>query len=347
MLNNTSSSAQNPFSAHQYLLYERFQQLIEEVHPAMRSDVLQVFQEPGKLFFQSDAAHGAKPAGSWPLLVLLIAESVNPTVSPLYASTVAIAVESFICALDLLDDVEDDDQTIILHKLGTARALNISTLLLGLAQHAIVSLSSEHSFSSFALRMLEALSQTILTATAGQHRDLLAEHRSAHTMTQEECVEIAADKAGALMRLACLLGALCAKADEQTCELVSELGRLSGIAYQLDNDSHDLYYLLGDQESASPDGDAMTGMKNVKTDIVRNKKTLPVVIAARRQADIQDASSLSAEEQKDLSLRTLHEGIIATWGISLLYRSRAREYLQQLEAQHSVSPLLYILLGLR
>src|SRR5439155_16041161 len=138
-------------------------------------------------------------------------------------------------------------------------------------------------------------------------------------LTQEECIEIAAAKAGALMRLACRLGALCAGADDVLCELFSELGELLGIAHQLDNDAHDLYYLLQSETSAVPPAQAEDITRSIKTDLVRQKKTLPVVLAARVNSSLQKAS---APVDKEEHLRALHEGIIATWGICLLYRER-------------------------
>ena len=59
----------------------------------------------------------------WPLLTLLVAQTIAPEIDLVSASSVAVAIECFICALDLLDDVEDDDQTPIVQSLGIARTL--------------------------------------------------------------------------------------------------------------------------------------------------------------------------------------------------------------------------------
>lgn len=348
-MNNLFQFSPDLFAAHQQLLIEQLQRFLGETDPFLSKDAIRVFQEPGKLLYQSTSTASEKGAskisGTWPLLVFFIAQSLDPTVSTLHASSVAIAVESLLCAFDLLDDIEDDDQTALLKELGLPRALNVSTFLQGLAQHAILSLVKEQPAPLSIIRMLDAIKQATLTATTGQHKDLLAESQSALDLTEEECIEMASRKAGALMQLACILGALCANASDHLCELFSELGKLSGIAHQLDNDSHDLYYLL--QDSSIVSASHKTGTRSVKTDIVRNKKTLPIVLAARTRAQLQDVSSLSEEEQKEIFQRTLHEGIIATWGISLLYRTRAREYLQKIEVHQPVSPLLHTLLGLQ
>jgi hypothetical protein len=42
----------------------------------------------------------------------------------------------------------------------------------------------------------------------------------------------------------------------------------------------------------------------------------------------------------------LQQGIVATWGISLLYRERAGECLRKIDALHPIPPLLRSLLRL-
>ena len=147
------------------------------------------------------------------------------------------------------------------------------------------------------------------------------------------------------MRLAFLLGAICAGADEHTREQFSALGELLGIAQQLDNDAHDLYYLLQDYPSNETLAGTDTIISSVKTDLVRGKKTLPVVLAAHRE-DALKGNALPADEQKQVHQRALHDGIITTWGIFLLYHERARDILQEIETHLSVNPLLKLLLGL-
>jgi geranylgeranyl diphosphate synthase type I len=340
------------YAAQQDLLVERLNLLIGTLHPLLRADVLCALEEKGKLLFRphidaisvsspNNPQPPALPAGAWPLLTLLVAQHITPDIDPVFASSVAVAVECYVCALDLLDDVEDDDQTPVVKTLGPARTLNVSTTLLMLTQRAILSLSQQGIASERILSLLDTIQECTLAATAGQHRDLLAEQRSAQELTREECIEIAAGKAGAIMGLACRLGALCAGATDALCEQFSEVGELLGISHQLDNDAHDLYYLLQSDTSAVTPNEAL----NVKTDLVRRKKTLPVVLAAKREDTLQGRSSSPDEERKEY-LRALDEGIIATWGICLLYRERARDRLREIESlNRPIAPALRLLLG--
>lgn len=340
----------NVFAAQQGLLRERLHLLLEVLHPVLRADIICALEERGKLLSQSQTQAETNlsppnlPAGVWPLLTLLVAQYISTSIDSLCASSVAIAVECFVCALDLLDDVEDEDQTPVVQALGPARALNVATALLMLAQRAILSLTQQGIAPALILRLLGTLQESALVATAGQHRDLLDEQRPAQDLTREECIEIARAKAGSIMRLACRLGAICAGASDTVCEQFSELGELLGIAHQLDNDAHDLYYLLQSESSAEmPVGLEMV-TKSLKTDLVRRKKTLPIVLAARKNDTLQTTSS-STDGKKEEYVRALHEGIITTWGISLLYRERARDRLQEIEAQGAVASALRLLLG--
>ena len=289
----------NPFAARQQLLREGLHHLLSTLHPALQKDARRAFEERGKLLSQSSydagAAEPGVPAGSWPLLTLLVAQCFAPQIDPALASSVAIATECFVCALDLLDDVEDEDRTPVILEMGAARALNISTTLLALAQRAVISCVQAGADVPLALRLLDVMQEALLTATSGQHRDLLAEQRAARDLTREECIEIAAAKAGAIMRLACLLGAVCAGATDAECAEFAEMAELLGIAHQLDNDAHDLYYLLELADTTS----SISGEKSVKTDLVRGKKTLPVVLAAGRSEPLQEPREPSDEERQE------------------------------------------------
>src|SRR5579859_138087 len=344
-MSNKAQLPENPFAAHQQLLRERLHHLLSNLHPSLQSDVRRALEEPGKLLCQSSdktpSASHSMPDGSWSLLTLLVAQHFSTDIDLAIASSVAVATECFACALDILDDVEDEDQTPIIRDLGVARALNISTALLTLAQHAFLSLSKVSIRPALILRLLDAMDEATLAATSGQHRDLLAEQRMVGDVTREECVDIAASKAGAIMRFACLLGAICAGASKAERAAFAEVGELIGIAHQLDNDAHDLYYLL---ESADVSSGVSTE-RSVKTDLARGKKTLPIVLAAGMSSTLQKSSALSDDEIQ-VNQGVLREGIMTTWAISLLYRARANDRLRAIPSRKSLAPELLLLLGI-
>lgn len=334
----------SPFAAHQRLLRERLSLLLAPLHPLLKADVVQALESSGKLLASGSTG---TPAGVWALLSFLVTRSVQPTIADSIASKVGIASECFVCALDLLDDIEDEDQTPVVQSLGTARVLNVSTTLLMLAQQSLISLQDmedQRIPSERIVILLDAFQSYALRATTGQHRDLLAETRPAVGFTEEECFEIAEGKAGAIMGLVCALGAIVAGADDQLCAQFATMGTLLGIAHQLDNDSHDLYDSLQAFSLSRETTTANNERKSVKSDIARGKKTLPVVLAANRP-DTPHSSASHTDEHSEAHKDALHESIIATWGICLLYRERARECLREIEAREPVDPALRILLG--
>src|SRR5581483_7813703 len=274
----------NLFAAYQRMLRKRLRYFLSDLHPLLYADVVSALQEKGKLLSRSHRKVAnttfAPPSGIWSLLTLLIALLISPQHNLLLISSVSVAVEFFICALDLLDDIEDEDQTRIVRDLGPARVLNVSTTLLALAQRAILSLSQLEVAPELITRLLNTLQEVTLTATTGQHRDIQAEQRPVQDLTYEECIEIATQKAGSLTSLACRLGALCAGANDDVCQQFSELGKLLGIAHQLDNDCHDLYYLLHREDAITLSTNTEKNTRT-KTDLVRGKKTLPIVLAAK------------------------------------------------------------------
>ncbi|HEV2581768.1 MAG TPA: polyprenyl synthetase family protein [Ktedonobacteraceae bacterium] len=359
-MSDDAQAPANLFAAHQAFLRERLQTILATLHPALRADVERALAEKGKLLAhpRADAStlSPALPAGTWPLLTLLVAQHIAPDIDLTRAGKVALAVECFVCALDLLDDVEDEDQTPVVQELGTGRILNVSTALLALSQLSLLSLRQQKVPPALILRLLWAFDECTIGAVTGQHRDLLAEQRPAREFTREECIEIAAGKAGAIMRLACQSGAICAGASKKVMQQFAELGTTLGIAHQLDNDAHDLYHLLHHDFSPALDSGISSGQP--KSDLARGKKTLPIVLSALSLADQPGREALANTFDADLKNFTelsdkikeeyrdiLNEGILATWGICLLYRERARERLQEIEVQRPVALELRLLLG--
>jgi hypothetical protein len=160
-MSNDAQPPVNPFAAQQHLLTERLSVLLAPLDSMLKVDVVHVLKEEGKLLSQphieTNPAHSVLPAGVWALLTLLVAQHVSPDINPLVTSSIAVAVECFVCALDLLDDIEDEDQTPVVQELGTARVLNVSTALLMLAQRAILSLSEQGIAPKHILRLLDTL----------------------------------------------------------------------------------------------------------------------------------------------------------------------------------------------
>ena len=172
-MDDSIKNMRSVLTSHQFMLRERLQDFLAQVKQPLHEDVVRALEEPGKLLMTSSSE--APPAGLWSLVTILVAQSVQPTIDLHIASSVAVSVECFICALDLLDDIEDGDQTQIVNDLGSARVLNISTALLMLAQRAITSLATYIGDPALIVKLLKVFEDATFLATTGQHQDLLAE----------------------------------------------------------------------------------------------------------------------------------------------------------------------------
>ncbi len=326
------------------LLSEQLLRYLNDLERALREDVIEALEVEGKLLHQPEFPLD----GRWALLPFCLASDLRADADPGHdACAAALAMECIICATDLFDDVMDEDATPLIERLGAARVLNVAFALVSLTQRILLSLVDAGRDLAQPARLLDSVQHAMLLASGGQQRDLLAEQRMACELTREECIEIAAAKAGALLSLACRLGAMVAGVEERRIEQCAEMGRLLGIAAQLDNDAHDLYHLLQPTTGAA---------YTRKSDLVREKKTLPVVLAAHSlsmtyaldardiDAAFRQIASLSGGA-REICANALREGILATWGIALLYRESAGDYLRMIAGNIPVSSALRQVLG--
>lgn len=326
-------SLTNLLAAHRALLRGRLQYFVNDLSLPLRDDVVQVF-ESGKLFALQDDQSSSNLLGGWSLITLLVAQGIDPNINLRLASDVAIAVEIFMCGVELVDDIEDGDQSSIVQALGPARVLNVATALFMLAQKVLLALLDEAIDRSLILSLISALVDSSLKAANGQHLDLLLENDRISNINEKDSIRVADLKSGSLMGVTMQLGALCTGVENAICDKFTECGRLLGIAYQLDNDNQDLYDLMHNTEGSTT---TSFSQKPVKTDLIREKKTLPIVVASKQGHALQ-ANQAEGE--------AVQEGLLTSWGISLLYRERALEYLEDLEKRNLVSPLLRLLLKL-
>lgn len=207
-------------------------------------------RQPGKIM-----AEEGNP--QWAALVLAACTSTGG--DPTWGAVAAAAAELFMAGLDVLDEVEDGDQSALIEAAGEAQALNVSTALLLLGQQTLLGLAERGMAPDRVALLGRALTEAGIAATGGQHRDLA--NAAAGAVSTDEALDIARRKAGVLVAGACRLGALIGTADEDLLALYSVWGMHYGTAAQLANDLHDA-------ENAED-----------KSDVVRQKGTLPLLYA--------------------------------------------------------------------
>jgi len=247
-----------------------------------------------------------------PLLCLFAAESLGGAID--LAMPAAVAVELVHNFSLVHDDVQDGDKerhgrpaAWALH--GAAQAINLGDYLHTAAVRALVDGPGPVDSRAAALSvLLEATAQMI----EGQWADISFEARS--VVAVEDYLAMTAGKTGALLGAPLEMGAIMAGAPRDRAAALGRWGRQIGIAFQ----AHDDYLgIWGDP--------AITGKSNAN-DIIRKKKTLPVVLALQDQAAAAVITAAYSNEVVPTSaVRDITAAIEAT-GSDVTCRALAAHY---------------------
>lgn len=305
--------------------------------PGFARALMQTLRQPGKLL-SSPVMRGdplvARDLRGWVLPVFLAAAAASgeqsaslSNLSPAFwrrAQAVAAASEYLGAALDLIDDIQDDDSAFV-QRLGMSIALNTAIALLELAPLALQRARAADWPADLAHAALEALHASILTSLGGQYLDLRFEQSS--TVSEAQVMDMTEKKSGTLVALVCQLGAMAGTSASHPnpsgyFEAISQFGWHLGVWFQLLNDLHD-----AELAQAQPG----------KSDRERHKKTLPLLLEQRGMIDTMDnsiqAQSLNAEA-----------ALSYTYVVAETFRLRAQKALQALEEQFGQHALLWPLL---
>ncbi|MFF2009487.1 polyprenyl synthetase family protein [Streptomyces sp. NPDC058195] len=230
-------------------------------------------------------APGSQGKGVRQALTLLGAEAAGAPARDAVAGAVAVELVHVFSLLH--DDIMDGDETrrqraTVWKEYGTGPAILAGDALFALAVQTLA--EAPGSRSAPAVRLLAS---TLADLVRGQADDLLFESRpwvGPEAVQPQEYRWMAEHKTGALLGCAAGLGAVLGGAPASTAEALRQAGRHLGVAFQV---ADDLLGTWGDPE--------VTG-KPVHSDLLRRKKTYPVLSAlaadhpaARRLAALLDA----------------------------------------------------------
>lgn len=170
------------------------------------------------------------------------------------------------------DDIQDQSATrrgrqTVWKRWGIAQAINTGDALFVAAHQAASRLSTRSVEPETVLAVHQRLDQACLRLTHGQHLDLAFEQ--AQVVTQEAYLEMIAGKTAALIEAAAAAGALVADAADTRVNRYAEFGLHLGLAFQILDD------ILGIWGEPSVTG------KPAGDDLIRRKKTLPVLMGLR------------------------------------------------------------------
>jgi geranylgeranyl pyrophosphate synthase len=219
--------------------------------PSLRALLLIPLQQRGKVL------HPSGEYAFWPSLVLATSTAAGGDLA--LAVRVGAAVEIFMAALDVFDEVEDGDQAELIDAAGVPQATNVATSLLLIAQRTILALTDTALAPERVLLLASTLTTAGVEATGGQHSDLAAE--GDRTISAADSYAIAQQKAGALAAGIATLGALLGTAEPEVLALYHAWGLHLGTLAQLQND-------IRDAEAPA-----------AKSDLARGKGTLPLIYA--------------------------------------------------------------------
>ena len=222
------------------------------------------------------------------------------------------------------DDIQDRDaerrhRPTVWKLWGEAQAINAGDALLALARLASLRLIEGEVSPRAVVEAAKLLDQRTLEMVEGQVLDIAFERQLA--VTPDQYLEMVEKKTGALFDAALALGALVAGAEPPLVEEMGSCGRQLGVAFQLRDD------VMGVWGAPSATG------KQPAADILRRKKSLPVIYAFQRASGqtLQELSRIyeKAELSEDDVLRV----------VALLVQLGARDYASEIVRERKAAAL--------
>ena len=204
------------------------------------------------------------------------------------------------------DDVEDASEQrhgrrTIWSVWGEAQAINTGDGMFALAYATLLRLSALGHDSDRVLKAVQMLDTATLLLCEGQHRDLAS--TNAHRLSTQGYLDMIEGKTAALLATSCGLGAMLGGATDEDIDAISDFGRCTGLAFQIQDDVLGIW------------GDAAETGKPASDDLIAGKQSYPVVFALEHSDGSQrdDLGELLAQETRDendvAAARTILDGL--------------------------------------
>lgn len=189
------------------------------------------------------------------------------------------------------DDIEDGDEErrgrLTVWKLwGEAQGINAGDTLFSVSQLAMLRLRERDVPAEIVVEAMRLFNQTCVTLTYGQFLDIGFEGRN--RVSVGEYLRMIEAKTASLMGTACELGALVGMADGETRDHLRAFGRHTGLAFQMQDDVLGIW------------GDPGVTGKPVGADVLRRKKTLPLVHGMEHSSELHSLLAGGRLSEADL-----------------------------------------------
>ncbi len=247
-----------------------------------------------------------------PVLCLLVCEACG---GDWQAALPAGAAVEMIHNFSLIhDDIEDNDRTrrgrpTVWTLWGQPQAINAGDTLFALAYLALLRLSEHDVSPESVVEATQIIGQTCVQLTGGQYLDMAFETRA--EVSVEEYLAMVKGKTAALIACASELGALVAGVSQDQREHLRAFGHYLGMTFQM---TDDILGIWGDP--------ALTG-KPVGSDIIRCKKTLPILYGLEQEPALGTLLAQGELSEQDVERAT-----------QLLLEAGSREYTERLAREY-------------
>jgi geranylgeranyl diphosphate synthase type I len=217
------------------------------------------------------------------------------------------------------DDIEDASPTrrgrLTVWKIwGAEQAINSGDAMFALAHLALSRLVDRGVEAAIVVQALRRFDEICVLLTQGQHADMSFEGRD--RVGVEEYLAMITGKTAVLLSLCTELGALIARRDPATIDHYAAFGRDLGLAFQIMDDILGIW------------GDEIRTGKSAATDILTQKKTLPVLYGLAQ-----------SETLRRLYTHSQADGDFVPQVVSLLDKNGARDFATERATYYSQNAL--------
>jgi len=230
-----------------------------------------------------------------------------------YAVDASLAIELIHTATLLHDDVVDDSDMRRGQETVNHKWTNLISVLMG---DYLFAKASRIMGDSGSMDLVKAIASATERVSVGELRQI--EESRNYSLSEEEYLEIIADKTASLFAVSCETGPILNRCRKQDRERFATLGENVGVAFQIVDDSLDF---VGNAE--------VTG-KEPGNDLLNGKVTLPLIYSLRRVSEASRKEIIASLHSSNgcESFQKVHDFVAENGGIDYACK-RAEELCQK------------------